>query len=101
MKEGAKLFCPKCGNPVSKNDNFCPSCGNNLKNVKVKIVSENNNKIDTNSDSKDKTIVFRMKMSQFTQITRIIVLYCKPYTFKVYMNLTLSSKKNVTYCYNS
>ena len=50
---------------------------------------------------KDKTIVFREKMSQFTQITRIIVLYCKPYTFKVYMNLTLSSKKNVTYCYNS
>ena len=40
MKEGAKLFCPKCGNPVSKEDNFCASCGHNLKDVKVRITSK-------------------------------------------------------------
>ena len=53
------MFCPNCGNKVDPNDNYCKICGKNLKNVKVKIVSENNNKIDTNSDSKDKTIVFK------------------------------------------
>ena len=37
MKEGVTLFCPKCGNPVSKDDNFCASCGNNLKDVKINI----------------------------------------------------------------
>lgn len=31
------MFCPKCGNPVSKDDNFCASCGHNLKNVKINI----------------------------------------------------------------
>ena len=44
MKEGAKLFCPKCGNPVSKDDNFCASCGHNLKDVKVRITSKGNYK---------------------------------------------------------
>lgn len=53
------MFCPNCGNKVDSNDNYCKICGKNLKNVKVKIVSENNNQIDTNSDSKDKTIVFK------------------------------------------
>lgn len=53
------MFCPNCGNKVDPNDNYCKICGKNLKNVKVKIVSENNNQIDTNSDSKDKTIVFK------------------------------------------
>ena len=49
MKEGAKLFCPKCGNPVSKNDNFCPSCGNNLKNVKVNITLNSSDKKENTS----------------------------------------------------
>ncbi len=53
------MFCPNCGNKVDSNDNYCKICGKNLKNVKVKIVSENNNQINTNSDSKDKTIVFK------------------------------------------
>lgn len=53
------MFCPNCGNKVDPNDNYCKICGKNLKNVKVKIVSENNNQIDTNSDLKDKTIVFK------------------------------------------
>lgn len=44
MKEGAKLFCPKCGNPVSKEDNFCASCGHNLKDVKVRITSKGDDK---------------------------------------------------------
>lgn len=44
MKEGAKLFCPKCGNPVSKEDNFCASCGHNLKDVKVRITSKKDDK---------------------------------------------------------
>ena len=44
MKEGAKLFCPKCGNPVSKDDNFCASCGHNLKDVKVRITSKGDDK---------------------------------------------------------
>lgn len=44
MKEGAKLFCPKCGNPVSKDDNFCASCGHNLKDVKVRITSKKDDK---------------------------------------------------------
>lgn len=48
MKEGATLFCPKCGNPVSKDDNFCASCGHNLKDVKVKITSK---KDDKNEDT--------------------------------------------------
>lgn len=41
MKEGVTLFCPKCGNPVSKDDNFCTSCGHRLKNVKINITSDN------------------------------------------------------------
>ena len=49
MKEGAELFCPKCGNPVSKNDNFCPSCGNNLKNVKVNITLNSSDKKENTS----------------------------------------------------
>lgn len=44
MKEGAKLFCPKCGNPVSKEDNFCASCGHNLKDVKLRITSKGDDK---------------------------------------------------------
>ena len=44
MKEGATLFCPKCGNPVSKEDNFCASCGHNLKDVKVRITSKKDDK---------------------------------------------------------
>ena len=44
MKEGAELFCPKCGNPVSKDDNFCASCGHNLKDVKIKITYKGNDK---------------------------------------------------------
>lgn len=49
MKEGATLFCPKCGNPVSKNDNFCPSCGNNLKDVKVNITFNSSDKKEDTS----------------------------------------------------
>ena len=44
MKEGAELFCPKCGNPVSKDDNFCASCGHNLKDVKIKITYKRDDK---------------------------------------------------------
>ena len=54
MKEGVTLFCPKCGNPVSKDDNFCTSCGHKLKNVKINItrdsdikkISEDTNKVE-------------------------------------------------------
>lgn len=53
MKEGVTLFCPKCGNPVSKNDNFCASCGHNLKNVKINITPNNNQSFeDTNKVQK-------------------------------------------------
>ena len=52
------MFCPNCGNKVDPNDNYCKICGKNLKNVKVKIVSEEST-IDNQSDSKDKTIVFK------------------------------------------
>lgn len=64
MKEGAELFCPKCGNPVSKNDNFCPSCGNNLKNVKVNItLNSSDKKEDTSKVQKisEHTRVFNPK----------------------------------------
>lgn len=64
MKEGATLFCPKCGNPVSKNDNFCPSCGNNLKNVKVNItLNSSDKKEDTSKVQKisEHTRVFNPK----------------------------------------
>ena len=50
MKEGAFLFCPKCGNPVSKDDNFCAYCGKNLKEVRVNVTSDNNK--DTNKIKK-------------------------------------------------
>lgn len=56
MKEGATLFCPKCGNPVSKDDNFCAHCGYNLKDVKVSFSSndlskkENTNKVEKISE---------------------------------------------------
>ncbi|MDU4046691.1 MAG: zinc ribbon domain-containing protein [Peptoniphilus harei] len=43
------MFCPKCGNPVSKNDNFCPSCGNNLKDVKVNITLNSSDKKENTS----------------------------------------------------
>lgn len=53
MKEGVTLFCPKCGNQVSKNDNFCASCGHNLKDVKINITSKNNQSFgDTNKVEK-------------------------------------------------
>ena len=53
MKEGVTLFCPKCGNQVSKDDNFCASCGHNLKDVKIKITSNNNQSFgDTNKVEK-------------------------------------------------
>lgn len=64
MKEGATLFCPKCGNPVSKNDNFCPSCGNNLKDVKVNItLNSSDKKEDTSKVQKisENTRVFNPK----------------------------------------
>lgn len=64
MKEGATLFCPKCGNPVSKNDNFCPSCGNNLKDVKVNItLNSSDKKEDTSKVQKisEHTRVFNPK----------------------------------------
>ena len=60
MKEGAKLFCPKCGNPVSKEDNFCASCGHNLKDVKVRITS----KVD---DKKEDTTKVK-KVSEHTRV---------------------------------
>lgn len=64
MKEGATLFCPKCGNPVSKNDNFCPFCGNNLKDVKVNItLNSSDKKEDTSKVQKisEHTRVFNPK----------------------------------------
>ncbi|WP_277221625.1 zinc ribbon domain-containing protein [Peptoniphilus vaginalis] len=64
MKEGVTLFCPKCGNQVSKNDNFCASCGHNLKDVKINITSKNNQSFgDTNKVEKvsQNTRVFNPK----------------------------------------
>lgn len=64
MKEGATLFCPNCGNPVSKNDNFCPFCGNNLKDVKVNItLNSSDKKEDTSKVQKisEHTRVFNPK----------------------------------------
>ncbi|WP_288164722.1 zinc-ribbon domain-containing protein [uncultured Peptoniphilus sp.] len=58
------MFCPKCGNPVSKNDNFCPSCGNNLKDVKVNItLNSSDKKEDTSKVQKisEHTRVFNPK----------------------------------------
>ncbi|WP_100069190.1 zinc ribbon domain-containing protein [Peptoniphilus harei] len=53
MKEGVTLFCPKCGNQVSKDDNFCASCGHNLKDVKINITSIKNQSFgDTNKVEK-------------------------------------------------
>lgn len=53
MKEGVTLFCPKCGNQVSKDDNFCASCGHNLKDVKINITSNKNQSFgDTNKVEK-------------------------------------------------
>ncbi|OLR65704.1 hypothetical protein BIV18_09370 [Peptoniphilus porci] len=60
MKEGATLFCPKCGNPVSKDDNFCASCGYNLKDVKINITS--------NSSIKKENTTKVKKMSEHTRV---------------------------------
>lgn len=60
MKEGATLFCPKCGNPVSKDDNFCASCGHNLKDVKINITS--------NSSIKKENTTKVKKMSEHTRV---------------------------------
>ncbi|MDU7151513.1 MAG: zinc ribbon domain-containing protein [Peptoniphilus grossensis] len=54
------MFCPKCGNPVSKEDNFCASCGHNLKDVKVRITS----KVD---DKKEDTTKVK-KVSEHTRV---------------------------------
>lgn len=62
MKEGVTLFCPKCGNPVSKDDNFCTSCGHKLKNVKINITSDNNIKKISEDTNKVK------KVSQNTRV---------------------------------
>lgn len=64
MKEGATLFCPKCGNPVSKDDNFCASCGHNLKDVKVRITSKKDDKKEDTTKVKkvsENTRVFNPK----------------------------------------
>lgn len=52
MKEGVTLFCPRCGNPVSKDDNFCASCGHNLKDVKINITPNKKSFEDTNKVKK-------------------------------------------------
>lgn len=63
MKEGVTLFCPKCGNPVSKDDNFCASCGHNLKDVKINITPNKKSFEDTNKVKKvsEHTRVFNPK----------------------------------------
>ena len=55
------MFCPKCGNPVSKDDNFCAYCGKNLKDVRINVTSDNNK--DTNKIKKisENTRVFNPK----------------------------------------
>lgn len=63
MKEGVILFCPKCGSPVSKEDNFCVSCGHNLKDVKVRITSMS----DASETKKEDTTKVR-KVSEHTRV---------------------------------
>lgn len=63
MKEGVTLFCPKCGNPVSKDDNFCNSCGHKLKNVKINITSDNDFK---------KSFEDTNKVEKVSQNTRVL-----------------------------
>ncbi|MBU5669360.1 zinc-ribbon domain-containing protein [Peptoniphilus sp. MSJ-1] len=60
------MFCPKCGHPISKDDNFCSSCGANIKNVHVKFLPNDENitsKGDTNKVKKisEETRVFNPK----------------------------------------
>lgn len=52
------MFCPNCGNPVSKYDNFCPNCGKKLREVTTVDVSSSSKQIH---NSMDETRVFNPK----------------------------------------
>ncbi|WP_308533670.1 zinc ribbon domain-containing protein [uncultured Peptoniphilus sp.] len=54
------MFCPNCGNIVSKDDNYCKVCGKNLKNVKIKVES-----LDST------TPVKAVKMPKTKDVTRV------------------------------
>ncbi|WP_164845593.1 zinc ribbon domain-containing protein [Anaerosphaera multitolerans] len=54
------MFCSNCGSKVSPSDNYCPVCGKNLKNVKISIVEENQDKKDnTKVKLDDSTKIFK------------------------------------------
>ncbi len=75
MKEGVTLFCPKCGNPVSKDDNFCNldaiDTTDELKNIIAEVdrkISKNikdyeNNNIKTKTPKKEKKSTDKSKKS--------------------------------------
>ncbi|MDU3750858.1 MAG: zinc ribbon domain-containing protein [Peptoniphilus rhinitidis] len=95
MKEGAFLFCPKCGNPVSKDDNFCAYCGKNLKDVRVNVTSDNNK--DTNKIKKisENTRVFNPKSLDSIDTTDELKNIIEEVDRKISKNIEDHEKGNV------
>lgn len=56
------MFCPNCGNIVSKDDNYCTLCGKKLKNIKISVENledtVNTSKTTTKESTKDVTRIF-------------------------------------------
>lgn len=53
------MYCPNCGNKVSKDDNFCAVCGKNLKNVHIKIEDDDFNVPKKKKNLSEETRVFK------------------------------------------
>lgn len=53
------MYCPNCGNEVSKDDNFCAVCGKNLKNVHIKIEDDDFKVPKKKNKSSEETRVFK------------------------------------------